>query len=107
MAFSLALGVTPEILKDQAGKLTASIEKMCTDYQNLENLMDGTAGYWYGEAGNKYRQNFDDQKETIAALETQMKTYPTRILRMAGIYIKAEEINTQQAGALGNDLHLV
>lgn len=106
-AFSLALGVTPEILKQRAQTLSDSIDKMCTNYRNLEQIMHDTQAYWIGDAGDRYRQDYDDKQSTIEDLEAQMKEYPDRILKMAGLYEESESSNVQVSSKLGDNLQLV
>lgn len=104
MAFSLALGVTPESMKTKSSDINADIDEMVKYVNNLQQEVSGTSSYWEGEAGNNQRRQFEDQVTEINNLITRLRTYPSRILEMAGIYEQAEEASVQTASALATDI---
>ncbi|WP_026517598.1 WXG100 family type VII secretion target [Butyrivibrio sp. MC2021] len=104
MAFSLALGVTPESMKTKSADINTDIDDMQKYVNALQQEVSGTASYWEGEAGNTQRQNFEDQVTEINNLILRLRTYPTRILQMAGLYEDAEETAVGYAQALSTDI---
>lgn len=106
MAFSLALGVTPELLKAKANEVQESVNEMGKSFQKLEGAILETDIFWKGDAGTLYRKNYIDRKNEIEQIMARMQSYPDRILRMAGIYELAEEQNEEIASSLGGELNL-
>lgn len=107
MAFSLALGVTPELLKTKANEVQNEVDGMESDFQSLFDAIDQTRDFWIGDAGNLYRRNYTDKQKDINRVMERMQSYPTRILQMAGIYEEAEEQNEMISAVLGDKLNLI
>ncbi len=106
MAFSLALGVTPEMMKSKAAEVTADIEAMRKNILQMEAEIRETGGYWKGDAGEMQRNEFDSHMDEFNQMNERLKTYPTRILQMAGIYEEAESEATQTAAATRADISM-
>ena len=106
MAFSLALGVTPELLKSKSGEVSADIETMAAAIRVMDSEINGTGSYWRGDAGEQQRRKFNDHVAEINQLMERLRTYPTRILQMAGIYETAEENNVVVASSMTADLQM-
>lgn len=106
MAFSLALGVTPELLKAKANEVQESVDGMRYSFQRLSYALLQTDAFWKIEAGNLFRKNYNDRQGEIERLLMRMQSYPDRILKMAGIYEAAEDENERIASVLGGDLNL-
>ena len=104
MAFALALGVTPEGLKSKSTDINADIQDMQQRVDRLRDEVAGTSSYWQGEAGKLQRQNFEEQVVELNSMLERLRTYPTRILQMAGIYEQTEEANTTVAAGLSTDI---
>lgn len=104
MAFTLALGVTPESLKTKSSDINTDIDDMVKQVNLLYEEITGTSSYWEGDAGNTQRKNFEDQVSEINKLIERLRTYPTRILKMAGIYEEAEEGSVEMANTLATDI---
>ena len=106
MAFSLALGVTPELLKAKSSEVSADIDGMKAALETIRSEMEGTRDYWKGDAGEQHRRKFEDHLEEINQLVQRLYTYPERILRMAGIYEEAESFNAALAESLATDIEM-
>lgn len=104
MAFSLALGVTTEMMKSKASEVTTDIENMRKNVLNMDARIRETGGYWKGDAGNMQRREFESHMNELNQMYERLKTYPSRILQMAGIYEEAEESATQTAASTRTDI---
>jgi len=104
MAFSLALGVTPESLKSKSSDVTADIDDMNNEIQILISEVQETSQYWLGDAGTAERTKMDENVDALNALITRLRTYPSRLLTMAGIYENAESDNVTTAAATKTDI---
>ena len=104
MAFSLALGVTPESLKDKSTQVSSDIDEMNTEIQILISEIQETSPYWLGDAGTAERSKMDENIDALNALIERLRTYPSRLLTMAGIYETAENDNIATASATKTDI---
>ena len=107
MAFSLALGVTPESLKSQATTLQGTASELRKVIGELQKTMGNTNGYWKGEAGDLHRANLADHEADIMDALARVDSYPTDVLQMAGIYVDAESTNQQVVAQLTTDVAIV
>ena len=106
MAFSLALGVTPEMMKAKSSDVSADIEAMKKNVDAMKKEIEDTSGYWKGEAGNLQRRQFDELMQELYKMFDRLNTYPTRILQMAGIYETAEDNSVTIASATTTDIKM-
>ena len=104
MAIQLRLGVTPESLQAKASDVEADITAMEADVKNLTSQIDETGGYWKGEAGDLQRKQYYEHLEELNQMFERLRTYPTRILQMAGIYQAVEDSNVQIAASTTTDI---
>ncbi len=104
MAFSLALGVTPESLKSKSTEVSADIDDMNTEIQILISEVQETSQYWLGDAGSAERSKMEENIDALNTLITRLRTYPSRLLTMAGIYETAEDDNIATASATKTDI---
>ena len=107
MAFSLALGVTPESLKSKSEEVSTDIENMNTEIQALITEVSETSQYWLGDAGNAERLKMEENVDTLNAIIERLRTYPPRLMQMAGIYETAESDNVATASATKTDIVMV
>ena len=107
MAFSLALGVTPESLKAQASVISSDINAMAANIQSMSNELNETGSYWKGDAGNLQRQRFEESVSEMNRLMERLRSYPTRILQMAGMYEEAENTNETIAASTQTDIQMI
>ncbi len=106
MAFSMALGVTPELLRSKAAEVSKDIGEMEKGLQTLETEINGTAAYWLGEAGDLHRKKYLDRSEEMRNLIKRLYTYPERILKMAGIYDQAEDHSIAVSETMKTDIEM-
>ena len=107
MAFSKALGVDTEQIRNKAFDVSGDLNAMISDVQRMVDETIYTAYYWKGEAAELERNKFRDNVDEMNAIINRALTYPQRITQMAGIYESAEEYNTALAGGLKADIVMV
>ena len=107
MAFSLALGVTPELLKQKAIDVANDVDDMKTSIRNMYEEVMRTDRYWKGEAGEMERKKFTDNVDQINQIMDRMADYAPRITQIAGFYKDAEEFNKNRAAGLKTDIEMV
>lgn len=96
--------VTTEELVRKAAAVRRSIEIMQRNMQAITSAMEGTSGYWEGDAGMKGREDYKKRNEEIQKVLDLMKDYPSKLEEMAGFYSRAEDAGIQHAGALDSDI---
>ncbi len=106
MAIRYTLGVTPELLKAKASEVDADIKNMESNIKGVAAQIDQMSHYWKGEAGDLQRKQFNDDKEELDKMIHRLKTYPVRLLQIAGIYESGEEINIQTAANTATDISM-
>lgn len=100
MAITGTLTVSTEELQAQSGAVDTQIRQMRSNFDDLKQLVDGSAGYWVGQAGDAHRQLYHNH---IAKIEEMLSRYSEHVVdlqTMAGIYVKAEEQSEGQAEGL-------
>lgn len=90
MAIQGQLLVTPERLQEQAGTVRAELSEMQGYFEELERLMNGTASYWIGEAGDAHRRLYTGKLQKIDEIIRRYQVQITDLEVMAGVYSEAE-----------------
>ena len=94
-------------MKTQKSLIDSDIANIRNDITQITNEINGTSGYWHGEAATKQRNDYNDSLAKINAMIDRLVTYPDRLFQMAGIYETTEEANTQVASTLKTDIQMV
>ena len=55
MAIAGRLKVDPEVLRAQSNAVENERRKMQSYFDDLKAVIEGSSGYWYGEAGEAHR----------------------------------------------------
>lgn len=100
MAIQGQLLVTPEQLEAQAGTVRAELGKMREYFEALERLMDGTSGYWTGDAGDAHRRLYAGKLQKIDEILRRYQEQITDLEVMAGVYKEAETAAAMLADTL-------
>lgn len=104
MAISGAvLKVDPEKMHEQATVVRDLCREMETNFKTIEDVMSRTANYWIGEAGDKHRKIYDNQKEDISTMLKRLSEHPDDLDVMSENYRSAETKNVEVAVALPGD----
>lgn len=94
------LKVTPEQLENQANIVRGYLNDMKGAFDSLRSLVDGSNGYWIGEAAESHRKAYMNQ---ITAIDTMFKRYQEHIAdleKIAGIHGENERKSTEFADEL-------
>lgn len=98
-----AFRATPEELKRKADEFSTLIKSMRSRFDRIGDVSSKTRGYWRGEAGDKCRVGYASYKDDINFLINRMEEHPRDLLKMAGIYEKADDAVESMAKRLKTD----
>ncbi len=87
---SIILKVQPEVLKTKASETEALIRKLESQFNEIQDIVSHTSGYWVGAAGDQAREAFQSKEEDIRQVIRRFKEHPTDLLVMAGVYEQSE-----------------
>ena len=96
--------VTPEQLERQSDSVSRSVSRIERSFDEIENIVKGTAGYWNGEAADLFRDTAADFKEEITTMLLRMTEHIDDLKRMAGIYEEAESKAEETIQSLPTDV---
>ncbi|MBR0373658.1 MAG: WXG100 family type VII secretion target [Mogibacterium sp.] len=92
--------VTPEVLKAQSNQVMDDLRKIERSWQEIGRLIDGSRGYWQGEASDAHVSIYNELKGDGDRIVQRLKENPIKLQQMAGIYDATE----QEAKGLSNQL---
>lgn len=96
--------VTTEVLESKAGEAEDAINSLKSSFEEISSKMKQTSGYWEGEAGTLYRENYVKLQEAVQEILKSLQEYPTKLLNIAGVYKTTEQKNVGTSNALKSDL---
>lgn len=102
-AFLTSLTVTPEQLLEKAITAQNQIRRMQQNFQDLENCVNKTKGYWIGEAGDTHRDFYTSKKEEIRTVFARLNEDVSDLQSMAAVYTRTEQDVTAIAEDLPSD----
>ena len=100
MALTGQIIVTTEQLRTQAGVVRQELSSMQAQFDRTKGLIDGSSGYWIGEAGDAHRKQYTSK---ISSVEEMLKKYAEHVKdleEMAGVYEAAEQAASNAADSL-------
>lgn len=98
--------VSADSLIASAGKLKEKIMRAEASYNTVMEIVRNTNRYWIGQAGDEHRSAFLDQQDDIDQILVRLKEHPDDLLKIAGVYVKAEEKTATITSAPMTDLIL-
>ena len=98
------LTVEPKQMETKASEITELIAEVKKAFQEIESSIDGTKGYWKGQASDKHYKMFWENKDEIEEVIKRLEEHPRDLLEMAGIYEEAERANVELAQTLQADI---
>jgi uncharacterized protein YukE len=96
--------VKTEELLSKAEIVKKRVTMMQSELSEAERLMNNTASYWLGSAGDKKRKDFYKQKKEADVIIKRLSEYPEDLLEMAGIYDQSEKTNVANHTTLPTDV---
>ena len=100
---AITIKVTTEELLSKADIVKTKVAQMQRDIDEAERLLNNTASYWLGDAGDKKRRDFQKRKQQADQVVRRLSEYPRDLLEMAGIYVAAERENASKPSSLPTD----
>ncbi|MBR0208931.1 MAG: WXG100 family type VII secretion target [Oscillospiraceae bacterium] len=100
MAIAGTLTVTPEALKAQSGAVENARKRMQSSFDDLRALIEGSSGYWVGDAGEMHRQMYMSRIGKVEEMLARYREHVVDLQIMAGVYTEAEAQATAAAEAL-------
>ena len=100
---AITIKVTTEGLLSKADIVKTKVAQMQRDIDEAERLLNNTASYWLGDAGDKKRRDFQKRKQQADQVVRRLSEYPRDLLEMAGIYVAAERENASKPASLPTD----
>lgn len=94
------LNVTPEILEHQANTVRNCLMDMKGTFDTLRSLVDGSNGYWIGEAAEAHRRAYMNQMTAVDDMFRRYQEHIADLEEIAGIHREAEAGSTAFADEL-------
>lgn len=88
----------------KANEVQFLVNKMNSDFAEMESIVSRTKSYWIGEAGDLQRTNYESNKESIAKMLNRLKEHPVDLLKISGNYKEAEDTNVQITQTLDTNI---
>ncbi len=101
---SIVLKVEPGVLKQMAADIEQEISHVEGQFQALDSEITKTKGFWEGSASDLHQNRYNAMKDKIQESVKRLKSNPTNLLTMAGIYEETETTVTEASQALDDDV---
>lgn len=100
----ITLRVTPRQLKDKADEVSKEIKAMEIAFEELARYVSHTSQYWVGEAGDRCRSLYEEDKKEVQEMLRRLKEHPVDLLKMAQVYEDVEQRVQEISRALPEDV---
>lgn len=87
---NMELMVKPEEIIAQASEVKTNVETLEQSFNDIESKIQGTSGYWVGEAGDAFRDAYSAKVGDIQDVIVRLKSYSQALEEIARNYINAE-----------------
>lgn len=89
---------------DQVSGLTNRLKSI---FDEMQSLIDNTKVFWNGDAAEKYRKGFSEQKDEMGKIIQTLEKYPDDLRRISGNYESTINRNIETANVLNTDFVMV
>ncbi|MBR3307989.1 MAG: WXG100 family type VII secretion target [Lachnospiraceae bacterium] len=97
------LKVTPSDLRATASEFQNIHSQMTSQIEQMKDLVKNTSSSWEGEAGNTFRNKFNELDDDMTRLKAMINEHVSDLQEMATRYEQAEQEAQQEgAGLRGN-----
>lgn len=100
----IRLKVNTEQIKKQATLVSDEIRETERMWRMIQRKFESSQKYWVGEASKKHQQYIKKATVEVDHLLKRMKEHPVELLKVAGVYDKAEKSARSMSGKLPNDV---
>lgn len=104
MSGDVRLKVNSSVMRAKAQEIQNRVMTMEQRWNQIKNTITRSKGYWAGDASNKHQEYLKEIEGDIEKILKRIKEHPQDLLKMAGIYEKAETEVNSLAGALPDDI---
>lgn len=101
---TVQIKVNPAVLSDKAQTVSRQIKNMENCFEQLDMIVNRTACYWMGEAGDRHRMLYKEQRPQIEEMMRRLKEHPADLLAIAQNYETAESAVQSMAAELPGDV---
>lgn len=101
---AIILRVDTNVLKDQSNLVRDDIREIERCWNNIGKLINGTRGYWEGEASDAHIKVYRDIEPDVVKVIQRLKQNPVKLQMDAGIYDGTEQAISAEVTALPNEV---
>ena len=101
---NFTLKVDPADLQRTSGDLSRKIRTLKSMYEEMMNLVKNTSHYWLGEASEKYRKDFIEDRPDFEEAFARIGEHVKDLNSIAAIYTGVESQNEDIASQLSSDV---
>lgn len=96
--------VSTEVLNAKADSVSKSITIMENCFRELKEVIDRTAYYWIGEAGDQHRRMYIEQQQNIDEMVKRLREHPRDLQTISQTYVTTERAVQEMADVLPGDV---
>lgn len=100
----IQLKVSPEELKRKAEECRKCGSSMESSWNQICRLVETSKSFWEGRAGDRFRHVFKCSRKGAQQMIRRLRGHPDQLLRMAGVYTKAEAEAAAEVSRLPEDV---
>lgn len=101
---TVQIKVNSAVLNDKAQAVSRQIKTMENCFEQLDTIVNRTGYYWIGEAGDRQRTLYKEQRPQIEEMMRRLKEHPTDLMTIAQNYETVESQVQSMAVELPNDV---
>lgn len=101
---NISIKVQPEILAQKSQEVSTGIRKLSSCFDDLERIVNRTSYYWAGEAGDRHRRLYREQKGNVDEMMRRLKEHPKDLLEISQNYMQTEKTVETIANELSGDV---
>lgn len=96
--------VDPVDLQRASDELEKKLKTLHTLFDTMIGRVESTANYWQGDASEKYRKDFKNDRSEMEEAFARIKEHVTDLYNIAGIYTGVEKQVTEISENLSSDV---
>lgn len=101
---TVQIKVNSAVLNSKAQTVSREIRNMANCFDELDTIVNRTGYYWLGEAGDRQRIMYREQRPRIEEMMKRLKEHPADLLAIAQNYEGAESSIQSIAAELPSDV---
>lgn len=100
----ITVKVSTQELLSAAGHMTDKVEQTYATFQEIEEIIKRSSGYWEGEGHNSMVNAYERRSDDYHKIFIAIKEHIAKLVEMAGIYSETERKNVELSVALIGDV---